>query len=472
MTNSRLLELLQSLTPTELTAFGKYLRSPFFNHREDVARLFDYFFKKRGLKNPSAFEKQEVFKNIFPKAKYNEKQLGYTMSFLLQAAQSFLVFYEKSNDDEASFQIYLAKALRKKGLEKHFATAIKKAEKNLSQQPYRNMDYHYFSHLLHLEKYESGIAAKRTASRSFQEMADETTVFFMASKLRQGCTALMHKAVSETNYQLDFLQEILVRVERLQLQNLPAIGLYYYGFKTLTEMDGPTWFGLLRQAMRQHFQHFPKTEMRDIYTLAVNYCIRQINTLKEREQKDFYLEQVLDLYKEGLLNEVFLTNGVLSRFTYNNIANAGLGLKAFEWVENFLEEYKPNLEAKHRESAYSFNLASLYFRIPDYNKALQLLTRAEFDDILHNLDARRMLLRIYFDLGEYDALYSLLDSFSIFLRRHKDIGYLRQNYLNLIKFAKKLLQIPEGDKQTKAALRQEIEDTKVVAEKEWLLGLL
>ena len=104
------------------------------------------------------------------------------------------------------------------------------------------MDYHYLNHLIHLEKYESGASEKRTASHSFQEMADETSLFFIALKLRQSCTALMHKAISETNFKLEFLEEILYQVERQELQKMPAIGIYYFGYKALSDMGNPIWF--------------------------------------------------------------------------------------------------------------------------------------------------------------------------------------------------------------------------------------
>ncbi|MEZ4963535.1 MAG: hypothetical protein R2830_27175 [Saprospiraceae bacterium] len=469
MLNSRLLELLRTLTPAELTAFGKYLRSPFFNHRDDVVRLFDYFFEKKEAKREEVFDKKNVFGSVFPGEKFDDKQLSYAMSFLYQAAQNFLVYNELMGGGEAAFQIHLARAMRKRGLDRQFETALKKAEDSLAAQPHRNTDFHYLSHLLHLEKYESGVSERRTASRSFQEMAGETDLYFIATKLRQGCTALMHKAVSETSYRLDLLGEVLAQVERQQLQAVPAIGIFYYAYRALAEEDSKPWFGRLREAVRLHFQQFPKAEMRDIYTLAVNYCIRQINTQQEAGGHEFYLRQVFEIYREGLENEVFTDGGVLSRFTYNNIANAGLGLKAFDWVEDFLKKYKDSLEPRHRESAYLFNLASLYFRKSDYGKVLDLLTQTEFNDLLHQLDARRMLLRSYYELGEPDALDSLLDSFQVFLRRRRDVGYLRQNYLNLIRFIKKLLQTPATDRAAREKLRKEIVDTKAVAEREWLL---
>ncbi|MCF8244860.1 MAG: hypothetical protein K9J37_09045 [Saprospiraceae bacterium] len=474
MENSRLLELLRTFSPAELTAFGKFLRSPYHNLREDVVLLFDYFFEKKESKPQSGgqanvFAKQTVFKAIFPKDIFDEKRLAYTLSFLHQLAQNFLVINELEAENDPAFQLRLAKSLRKRGLERHYETTLKKAEITLESQPHRHLDYHYLSHLLHLERYESGARERRTASRHFQELADAGDLFFIANKLRQSCTALMHKAVSEANLRLELLDEVLAQVERQNLTQTPAVGVWYFGYRALSEVEPRAWFVQLREAMRMYVGRFPKAEMREVSTLAVNCCIRQINTRREAGEQAFWLGQVFEIYKEGLDNQVFIENGELSRFTYNNIANAGLGLKAFDWVEDFLTKYKDLLEPRHRETAYLFNLASLHFRKPDYERALELLTQAEFDDVLHNLDARRMLLRIYFDLDEVSALDSLLDSFTIFLRRRRDVGYLRQHYLNLIRFTKKLLQTPAQNQAAREKLRSEITDCKALAEREWLL---
>lgn len=470
MHDSRLVELLKTLSPTEQKELGRWLRSPFANQREEVTRLFDHLADRLGTAREGSLKKETVYKKLFPGEAFDEKRMAYTMSRLNLAAQSWLVFAEQQSGGEAVYRLQLAKALRKRGLEQQSERELKLAEAALQSQPHRNVDFHQLSHQLHLERYESSASRQRTAARSFQEWSDEETIVFAAKKLSQACTALVHKAVSEANLRIDLLDELLAFVEQRQLVAVPAVGIYYLGYKAMTEECSGPWFGQLREAMRRHFQQFPKAEMRDIYLLAVNYCIRQINTRQQGEEQVFFLRQVFDIYTEGLEHEVFIENGMLSRFTYKNIANAGLGLKAFDWVEAFLTKYKDALEPRHREGAYLFNLASLYFRKPDYDRALGLLTRAEFDDVLHNLDARRMLLRIYFDRGEVAALDSLLDSFAIFLRRRRDVGYLRQNYLNLIRFTKKLLQTPASERAAREKLRSEISDCKALAEREWLLG--
>ncbi len=469
MQSTRLLELLRTFSPAELTAFGKFLRSPYHNQREDVVALFDYFFEKKDARSEAVFAKQNVFKAVFPSENYEEKKLGYTISFLHQLAQNFLVINELETENDAAFQLRLAKSLRRRGLERHYETVLKKAEDALETQPHRHLDYHQLHHQLQLERYESAAREKRTASRHFTGMAEAGDLHFIGTKLRQSCTALLHKAVSEADLRLQLLDEVLAQTERQNLTQTPAVAVWYFGYRALSEAESKQWFGHLREAMRAYAGQFPKEEMRDVTMLAVNCCIRQINTRREAGEQAFWLGQVFEIYKEGLDNQVFMEGSTLSRFTYNNIANAGLGLKAFDWVEAFLTQYKDALETRHREGAYLFNLASLYFRKPDYDRALELLTRADFDDTLHNLDARRMLLRIYFDRGEVSALDSLLDSFAIFLRRRRDVGYLRQNYLNLIRFTKKLLQTSAANRAAREKLRSEINDCKALAEREWLL---
>ena len=66
--------------------------------------------------------------------------------------------------------------------------------------------------------------------------------------------------------------------------------------------------------------------------------------------------------------------------------------------------------------------------------ALKLLQKAEFGDLLLNLAARSLQLKIYYELQELDLLDSHLQAFRTFLRRKKELGYHRDNYLNTVRF--------------------------------------
>ncbi|MFK7980797.1 MAG: hypothetical protein AB8G86_12505 [Saprospiraceae bacterium] len=86
------------------------------------------------------------------------------------------------------------------------------------------------------------------------------------------------------------------------------------------------------------------------------------------------------------------------------------------------------------------------------------------------LTARRMLVIIYYDQDNFEALYSLLDSFQNYIYRKRGLGYHRKLYLNFIKFTRKLLQLEAMTEKEIIALRATILATRNVAEKEWLLA--
>lgn len=466
MQKSRLIEIFKSLTKAEQRDLRKFVQSPFFNQRQDVVLLLNYLIKWQPFKKAKTLEKTRVFAKIFPAQSYDEKRLGYAMTFLHQAIKDFLA-YQNFAKNEVLQQTHLINALRQKGLHRHFESELKVAQQNLVRQSLRNIGYHYQNYRLHFERYEFTNSKSRTTAESFQELSDEMTTYFMASKLKQSCTALSHHRISKTSYQQDLLPEVLTQAATKKYEHIPAISIYYQAYLALTARESKPYFDQLRVLIRRYAAQFPKNELRDIYLLAINYCIQHYN-----EGQAAILQDLLHLYQEGLEAEVFIEHGWMSRFTYKNIAMTGLGLKAFDWVERFLYRYKDNIEPQYREHTFNYNLAILYYRKPDYDKAMRLLRQAEFDDLLHNLEARKMLLKIYYDLGELEALLSLLDSFKNFIYRQKGLGYHRANYLNLIKFVHRLLQLPAYDKLARKTLKEDIEKVNVLAEKAWLLEQL
>ncbi|MBK8565396.1 MAG: hypothetical protein IPN76_19130 [Saprospiraceae bacterium] len=112
---------------------------------------------------------------------------------------------------------------------------------------------------------------------------------------------------------------------------------YYHCYKALTDPDSLRWFEALRTLMRTQHASLPPNEVKDLYLVAINYCIGRSN----RGERAF-LQEAFELYKEGLATKAFLENNLLSRFTYNNIVLAGLILKDFNWVEHFITEYRPH----------------------------------------------------------------------------------------------------------------------------------
>jgi hypothetical protein len=101
---------------------------------------------------------------------------------------------------------------------------------------------------------------------------------------------------------------------------------------------------------------------------------------------------------------------------------------------------------------------------------MELLVLVGDSDLLLNLDAKLMLLKMYYELGEFDALESLLTAMKTFIRRRKELGYQKNHYLGIIRFTQKLMALPPNDRAARELLRSEIENAEGLPEKEWLLG--
>lgn len=441
------------------------MRSPFFNQRADVIALFDYLaFAK---KNPDVpVEKKTIFQHLFPNQIYDDELMRLVMFFLQKNIKHYFS-YVAIFDNEVSKSIYLCQALRQRGLAQAFEKELQKANQLLQKSSHRNISFHYHNYQLHLERYEQEHKNRRSGQMNLQELADELTTFYIADMLRHSCTILSHQSMSRQHYDLQLLEEVLGQVEKGNYEDTPAVSIYYHAYKALSNQANETHFHRLKALITTYWSAFPSTEIRDIYLLAINYCIRRLN----QGEKNF-IREAFELYQSGLRQKILMEDNLLSKFTYNNVMMLGLALDEWEWVSSFLEQYKQFLPTKERENIYRYNQAIYFFRQPDYDKAMRLLHRVEFRDVQYNLNARRMLLRMYYELQEFDALESLLDSFRTYIHRQKDLGYHREHYLNLIAIVKKMLRQNLQNKAVKTQIRREVEAAKALAEKKWLLEQL
>ena len=101
MKNKPLIQHIFSLNEVEIKSFRLWLASPLHNSRSILVDLYDWIlpFRNESI-NFNLMTKENVAKSIYPNEVYNEKQIRYEMSFLLQQLRQFLawqVFNRKAN---------------------------------------------------------------------------------------------------------------------------------------------------------------------------------------------------------------------------------------------------------------------------------------------------------------------------------------------------------------------------------------
>lgn len=458
MNSVKIIQTLDTLGKVEKSRFLRFLQSPYFNQRQDVLNL--YLAIQEDVRSD---DKEQLYARACPGAPYEPQKLRLLMSYLQKLADQFLAV-EQWQATPGAQESELVQAYRQKGLERHFQDALHLAKQHLAQQPLRNSGYYMRQGILLWEEARYASLRHPHDESALLALSDNADLLWLSQKLRYLCLHTAYTARFRTTRHLRLREEVESVLQQADYSAVPAISTWFYCLKMLESPESAGYFAQFKQQFLAQSQAFDPDELRDLYLFAVNYCIRRVN-----EGQTVFFHDIMDFYKEGLMQGHLLDKGVLSHFTYYNIVAAGLHTREYEWVENFIQRYRNALERSYRDSAFSFNRARLEFARKRYDDALALLQNANYHDPLLNMAAKTMSLKIYYALGEYEVLHAHLEAFVIYIRRKPGLGYHRNNYLNLARYTQKLIALNWNDKAEVSAMRQKIENEAVLTEREWLL---
>ncbi len=461
MLQTRIWQSLKSLPAPKKNSFGKFLKSPYFNQREDLCQLYESI--HQAMDSEKEVSKAEIWAATFSDKKYSAQNLRLLMSYLQKLFEQFIAV-ENLMLDKIQIKLTNASWFRNVGNEKLYNSILKDAKTRLEKQPFRNTDYFYQSYHLELEKYKSASRLKPDEDANFQQVVDSCDLAFLAIKLRDSCLLLAHDQIYKWGFDAGFLDKVFEYVKEKELLSTPAISMYYHCYKMLQFPEEESYFQTFKKSLLEHGHLFEKDETKDLYLMAINRGIRKVN-----DGFLNYCYDIMDFYKEGLEKDYLLQNGILSRFTYHNIVSFALYVDETNWVETFVDTKSILLEKRYRERMVSFSQAKIAYHLKDYDAAISLLQRANYHDQLLNLSARTLLLKIYYEIEEIDLLQSHLDAFSSYLRRKSGLGYHRTHYRNLIKYTKRMLSLPSSDKNAISTFRKKVEDEELLTDKQWLL---
>lgn len=460
--NSKLWRLAEKLPPVYLREADRWMQSPMFNRKEQVCKLWEYTCQSL---NSSSSEPnyQGAFQFIFPTTAYDITKLRLVMSDLYKQLLEFLAFKEWEKE-KTTHALYQAKALRRLGLEKYSRQQLRLAKERSEKEQLRNADHFRLRYEIMAEYYVLDLRSKPADARQLQALSDTADLALLSAKLRQACLAIAHQSVYPAEYQLGFTHEALSYIESKEMIEVPVIGLYYYCYFMLKNPTQETYFQQFKTLLFAHGHAFGEVEIRDLYLMGINYCIRQVN-----REAEGYFQEIINLYRQGLEGGYLLENGILSRFTYYNMVAAGLRTGEYEWVENCIYQYRNKLERAYRESSFSFCLARVEYARENYQAALPLLQKANYRDPLLYLAAKTLLLKIYYETNEFDLVEANLDAMHNYIRRKRVIGYHRTNYLNIIRYVRKLMAVNPYDKKAIQLWREQLEKEEILTERRWLL---
>lgn len=465
MKNNKLLDLLRTFSKYELNRLQKWLHSPTVNEQDVLCQLFELLDKL--LREDKDSDKTSIWLILHPKQAYDDRKLRRYFSDLYKLTCRFLAF-ETYIEHGLTEQLYIMRSLNDRNLEKHFRSAERRGRQLLEQYPSRNTTFLHHHYVLERERATFlSQRIKRSTETHLEESSYRLDLFYLATKLRDYCSALAHEKVLKTNIQIGlipFLKQAVLADERYLQQ--PIIAIYYQILQTLLEGDEDAHFERLQQYLRDYEEQFSHKDLREFYQQASNYCIRRAN-----HGELIYFRRLFELYQRQLKSKILFEEDFLNPWDFKNIITVGIFIEEYDWTEAFIQEYSARLPEDFRETAINYNLAKLHFARTRYDKVIELLREVEYQDISYALGARWLLIRTYYELDEYDALDALLESFRVYLHRNKLIARnMQRQYLNNIRFVQRLIRLRLQDKEAIQKFKTQLENTPDVFGKRWILS--
>ena len=477
MEDSKLFEVLRKLSNKEFYLFNDYIQSPFFNKNQILIILYEYLKKLApDFKNEMYIEKEYIFKYLFNDKTYDELFLNSLFSRLLTLLYHFLAQeqYQKHTNLQ---ELYILRAIRTRKLtNKHNKIYLKKYAQNANQ--YVNFtDYSWANFLLYKELDLQFLGeGGRTYNENLQLKNDNLDLLYFSEKLKTACDMLSRNIVVKVKYMATLLDEIKILLSDNKNQHLsqqPVIAIYFGILTILENPDQDENYQLLCSVLYSNFHQFAKEELMDMFGYLLNYCIRKVNNGNTIFYNDIWKHYIFIVEQK-----IVYINNCLPAWEYKNIITTALRLQKYTEAQAFAERYKLDLPEEVRDNAYNYNLAAIFYSQKFYKKALLMLHNVEFSDATYHLGAKIIQIKSYYELNENDALYSLIDAFSIYLRRNQHISdYIKQANQHFLRIAKKLFQL-KSEKQLfdKATIKEmlktihlDIDKSSPLANKDWLL---
>jgi hypothetical protein len=478
MQDSKLVKNISDLPQKDRERFRQFVISPFFNQHKPTLELLDHLLKTIDKAKPD-FNRESIFKKIYPKENaYDEQKLHNVMSNLKKLYHRFLAIDQFEKEPLLEELYTLASASDRNQFELMINRA-KLLDRQFEELPAREDNYNFLQYHKHrlLGYYEANYV-DRTNTDPLQKMLDYLDKFYLIEKLRNCCHLTANMMLMNTQYDFGLLESVLPAVaERSQeepsnKEDWPIV-MYHRVLLTMRFEDDSQHYQNLTALFGEAFTHLNPLQQKDLFSFACNYCIRRSNLGDVTYKKELF-----ELYKKGLNLGLMLENGIISEFTYKNIATLGCNLREFEWTEQFLQQYRNKLLPNKRDNAYHLNLATVYYNKRQYREVLSSLLRVQFTDVVYHLNSNFLLLRSYYALKDTEALLSLIETFRIYvMRSRKMTASQRRAYTNFLRFAKKLVELRHnGFTMSKEVLNKKLQElhAKVkesdnVVNREWLL---
>lgn len=435
--------LLKHLTEEELLRFEKFIRSPYFNTSLKLCELYDLI----KLNDEDTLDKQKVFSLLYPGEKYNDPRLRKLQSELKKLYDKFLGYTGIEKLDPFSIETNKLEIMQEKGMQNDFSAAYRQFSKTLSSQYFKEDPYYKsLSRIELLQYYEGYNKLKNPSPKGLEKASLNMDLHYVYSKLNLIRDILLHNVMNKDKYssEIRFFDEILKFAEDNKVfisREHPSLYIIYLTvMATLKETD-QQYIDELAGYIKKNEKKFDKMRLNYYYTYLASYYWNRINAGALS-----FRPRLFEVYKQMERRNVIKSEKYIPHSAFNSIVIAAVWAKDFIWLEKFIEKYKTEIEPEYYHDVYNLSMAKLHFYSSNYESSLKHLNNVVYRTPNYYINAKTIMLKTLYELGDYDGMKYSLDSIKHYMYRNNILNSQQiHNLKMLIKYFKYLLKVRTKD---------------------------
>ncbi|HMQ70552.1 MAG TPA: hypothetical protein PKA90_16340 [Ignavibacteria bacterium] len=472
MYNNNLTELLKTFTPGEIKEFREFLNCSYYNKRIAVNKLYELisiFYP--GFDN-DLLNKEKIFEKLFPGKKYNDSSLRVLNHYLTELAEKFLV-HKRIEENKIEYTLQLSDILFEKEQNKLLEKNLRRSSGYLDSININAEDYHFYKFRLQSQNTYFRFASnygnydKIIAKTDWNDVFIDLREYYLLKSIVMYLNVINQKNLYKKEFETGSFSQLIENIKPVDYENSPVIKLYYYLIKLKTDKDHEDYYFKLKNMILRTKKNLNDFDLIGAYVQMGSYC-----TLRISEGEGKFKRELFELYKQEIEEKTYLmSDNTMSPLFFRNAVVSGLAMKEYEWTNNFIHKYRPELNKKSGDNYFYYCLAKYEFEMENFESSIELLSRIRFDEIYMKLNSKILYMQNLYELHHFDNLLHSLESFRHFLGSDKLIPEERKkSCLHFHNHLKKLITLKARSLKTELALlKRNISNDKILKNKDWLL---
>lgn len=491
MLQTKLFQLLATLSKEEWDRFYAFIQSPYHNRSKKATELFELLFpyfpmaaneeEEVSIKREEALKREALSKAIFPDKSTESSNLDNLFNTLKKLTFSFLSIENFQKKERSQKLALLTELGQRAGAEGFFEKNWKAETKAREKEEGSSLEL--FHHQLQLQNRwltYTVLTGDREKTFPIEHALTQLQRYTLTAQLKYALGALNRHRLVGKSTEIPFLQTALEQVEASSsLLEIPILALYYRLLICYQNPEDQEAYQALEEDEGRFMEKIDVGEKGEIYAAHINYLIGRWRAGQDSLDKIFAVYKASD--ESGGLTE----NGSIQAGNYLNVVDVGLSLvraaKTSEkkqeirtWIETFVDRRYGEVNEHIRLAVRDQAQALLQYEDKNYTAASQCLQESR-SDLMMEIGRRVLLQKVYFDMGDEELFLALLATNLLFMHRKKDhlSPFKHQAYSQFFRTVDKVFKWKYESAQEVAGqekLKGLIQEAEVMESRNWLMA--